>query len=154
LDPRGTPLGGPERAGGTASEDLEDAAHRLASPFEAGCSADYSSGGSGAKRDARRRRAAAALCLAGLQVVVYWHGATLEAAFELRPSTLLLHEAVRDACAYGAAWFDLNPSAGLEGVREFKRCFGTQTLSCPVVVRQSTRTRGLRRLRGRRPDQS
>jgi CelD/BcsL family acetyltransferase involved in cellulose biosynthesis len=100
------------------------------------------------------RAVAGALCLAGPAALVYWHGATLEAAFDLRPSTLLMREIVRDACASGAAWFDFNPSAGLEGVREFKRRFGTQTLSCPVVVRQSTRTRGLRRLRGRRPDQS
>jgi CelD/BcsL family acetyltransferase involved in cellulose biosynthesis len=100
------------------------------------------------------RVVAGALCVAGPEVLVYWHGATLEAAFEYRPSTLLIREVVREACARGMLWFDFNPSAGLEGVREFKRRFGTQTLSCPVVVRRSTRTRGLRRLRDRRPDQS
>lgn len=90
---------------------------------------------------------AGAVCLASASVVVYWHGATLEAAFDLRPSTLLMREIVRDACARGVAWFDFNPSAGLEGVREFKRRFGTLPLACPVVVKESPLRRGVHRLR-------
>lgn len=100
------------------------------------------------------RVVAGTLCVAGPEVQVYWHGATLEAAFEMRPSTLLIREIVREACERGVRWFDFNPSAGLEGVREFKRRFGTQVLPCPVVVKRSARTRALRRLRGRRPHQS
>jgi CelD/BcsL family acetyltransferase involved in cellulose biosynthesis len=77
---------------------------------------------------------------------VYWHGAALQSAFELRPSTLLLAHVIEDACGRGCRWFDFNPSRGLTGVREFKRRFGAQPLYCPVVTHAGFRVEGAERL--------
>ncbi len=87
---------------------------------------------------------AGALCFYARRHVVYWHGAADEAHFELRPVNLLMQEAIRDACGRGAVWFDLNPSGGHEGVRQFKRSLGGESLPSPVVrVRGNWKT-GLR----------
>jgi hypothetical protein len=64
---------------------------------------------------------------------VYWHGAALDEYFNLRPVNLLIQEAIRDACENGYRWFDFNPSGGHEGVRAFKRSFGTRPLPCPII---------------------
>lgn len=74
------------------------------------------------------------VCFYAPQHVVYWHGATLEAHFELGPSKLVMYEAIRHASENGYRWFDFNPSGGLDGVREFKRRFGAVPLACPLVV--------------------
>ena len=58
---------------------------------------------------------------------VYWHGAAYAKFFHLRATTLLLAEAIRDACERGYAYFDFNPSGGHEGTAEFKRRFGAET---------------------------
>ncbi len=87
-----------------------------------------------------RRLIAGALCLYASRHVVYWHGAALESDFKLRPVHLLMYEAIRHACANGFAWFDFNPSGSLEGVRAFKKSFGTQVQPCPVVRRQDRLT--------------
>ena len=79
---------------------------------------------------------AGALCFYSKSHVVYWHGAALEDYFTLRPVNLLLYEAIKHACEQGYAWFDFNPSGGHEGVRAFKRSFGTVSLPCPVVKRR------------------
>ncbi len=89
---------------------------------------------------------AGALCFYAPHHAVYWHGATLERAFEVRPSTLLLAQVIEDACARGCEWFDFNPSGGLAGVREFKRRFGTRPLACPVVTHRSSRARVTERI--------
>lgn len=78
---------------------------------------------------------AGALCFYSSKHAVYWHGAALEEHFHLRPVNLLMFEAIKDACERGLMWFDFNPSGGHEGVRKFKRSFGTQALPCPVVRR-------------------
>jgi hypothetical protein len=61
--------------------------------------------------------------------VVYWHGAAYAEFFHLRATTLLLAEAIRDACERGYLYFDFNPSGGHQGTAEFKRRFGAETKS-------------------------
>jgi CelD/BcsL family acetyltransferase involved in cellulose biosynthesis len=90
---------------------------------------------------------AGALCFTTPWHTVYWHGSALEAYFPLRPVNWLMHEVIRDACERGGTWFDFNPSAGLEGVHEFKQRFGAQELSCPVVSRETARVKLVRRIR-------
>jgi hypothetical protein len=74
---------------------------------------------------------AGALCFYSRNHAVYWHGAALRDYFKLRSVQLLLFEAIRRAVENGFSWFDLNPSGGHEGVKLFKRGFGTSVLSCP-----------------------
>jgi predicted N-acyltransferase len=100
-----------------------------------------------AERDGRI--AAGSLCFYAKRHVVYWHGAAYEEFFKMRPVNLLIYEAARAACDDGYRWFDFNPSGGLEGVRAFKKSFGTVELPCPVVRLESKLLRALRALRGR-----
>lgn len=76
---------------------------------------------------------AGALCFYSRAHAIYWHGAALEEFFPLRPVNLLMHDAIRDACERGCAWFDFNPSGDHEGVKAFKKSFGAQALPSPVV---------------------
>jgi len=76
---------------------------------------------------------AGALCFYSLKHVVYWHGAALGEFFNLRPVNLLICEALKEACDQGFSWFDFNPSGPHEGVRNFKKSFGTQTRRCGIV---------------------
>jgi hypothetical protein len=71
-----------------------------------------------------------ALVLSWGPVAVYWHGATLERAFALRPSHAVVMAAIEDAIARGCRWFDFNPSGGLEGVIRFKEGFGARPVEC------------------------
>jgi hypothetical protein len=57
---------------------------------------------------------------------VGWHGAADPAYFSFHPTNFLVTEIIRDACARGDRWCDLNPSAGLEGVSAFKDAFGAE----------------------------
>ncbi|MBI2966774.1 MAG: GNAT family N-acetyltransferase [Bacteroidetes bacterium] len=77
---------------------------------------------------------AGALCFYAKCHAVYWHGAALDEYFSLRPVNLLLYEAIKDAHSAGFKWFDFNPSGHLEGVRAFKKSFGTVEKLCPAVV--------------------
>ena len=74
-----------------------------------------------------------ALCFHSKRHFVYWHGASIESYFNLRPVTLLLYEVIKNACEKGYVWFDFNPSATLEGVKAFKERFGAQALRCPII---------------------
>ncbi len=74
-----------------------------------------------------------ALCFHSTSHFVYWHGASLQEYFGLRPVNLLLYEIIKNVVDRDFTWFDFNPSGGLEGVRAFKERFGAQTLSCPIV---------------------
>jgi CelD/BcsL family acetyltransferase involved in cellulose biosynthesis len=89
----------------------------------------------------KKATAAGALCLYAKSHVVYWHGAARKEYFPLRPVHLLVHEAVKDAWGQGYSWFDFNPSGGHGGVKSFKKSFGAQRLSCPVVELKSVRAR-------------
>lgn len=55
---------------------------------------------------------------------MYWHAATLERAFGLRPANLVLATAIEDAIGRGYAHFDFGSSGGHEGPAAFKRRFG------------------------------
>jgi hypothetical protein len=50
--------------------------------------------------------------------------ATETDALPLAPSTFLIEEALAHAVAQGLRWYDFGPSAGLEGVAQFKESFG------------------------------
>ena len=65
----------------------------------------------------------------------------MEKYFKVRPTNLLMYEAIKDACDRGYAWFDFNPSGGHEGVEAFKKNFGAQALPAPVIQSTSPRTR-------------
>jgi hypothetical protein len=78
--------------------------------------------------------AAGALCFYAKNHVVYWHGAALEKFFKFKPVNLLIVKAIKHACDNGYKWFDFNPSGNLEGVRKFKKSFGTQEMNCPVIT--------------------
>ena len=52
-------------------------------------------------------------------------------------------EAIEQCCADGYGWFDFNPSGDLEGVRAFKKSFGTEDLPCPMVKVRSKPVKGL-----------
>ena len=73
-----------------------------------------------------------ALCFHSKKHFVYWHGASMETYFNLRPVNLLLYEVIKNACEKKYTWFDFNPSGGLEGVKAFKERFGAQALTCPI----------------------
>lgn len=79
------------------------------------------------------RAVAGALCFYATRHVAYWHGAALEEYFHLRPVQLLLFDIIANAADNGYYWFDFNPSGGHDGVRSFKRGFGTTTLSTPWI---------------------
>lgn len=67
-----------------------------------------------------------AVCFYTGHHVVYWHGASLEQFFPLRPANLLHAEIIRNAYETGYWWYDFNPSGGHEGVVNFKKRFGTE----------------------------
>jgi hypothetical protein len=71
-----------------------------------------------------------ALVLSWGAVAVYWHGATLERSFALRPSHAVVMAAIEEAIERGCRWFDFNPSGGLEGVIRFKEGFGATAVPC------------------------
>jgi lipid II:glycine glycyltransferase (peptidoglycan interpeptide bridge formation enzyme) len=88
-----------------------------------------------------------ALCLYSAKHVGYWSGAALESHLHLRSTSMVVYDAIRDACERGFSWFDFNPSGGHEGVRKFKEHFGCQELPCPSLTWESTRSRLARRVR-------
>jgi lipid II:glycine glycyltransferase (peptidoglycan interpeptide bridge formation enzyme) len=83
-----------------------------------------------------------ALVLSWGEVSVYWHGATLESAFPLRPCHAVVMAAVEDAINRGCRWFDFSPSGGLKGVAQFKEGFGArpvQTAAWELSARPAAR---------------
>lgn len=60
--------------------------------------------------------------------VVYWHGAVDDKFFHKKPVHYMLYDAIKNAIEENYNWFDFNPSGGLDGVRKFKRGFGTTEL--------------------------
>jgi hypothetical protein len=74
-----------------------------------------------------------ALCFHSRKHFVYWHGASVDTYFNLRPVNLLLYEVIKEACEKKYAWFDFNPSGGLNGVKAFKERFGAQAFRCPII---------------------
>lgn len=87
-----------------------------------------------------------ALCFYARSHVVWWHGATFENAFPLRPVHLLIYEALRDASQRKFKWFDFNPSGGHVGVSSFKKHFGTETLPAPMIFHTNRKQRAALKL--------
>jgi hypothetical protein len=85
--------------------------------------------------------AAGAVCFNGPNHVIYWHGAANSDVFHLRPVNLLMSEIASDAARRGKTWFDLNPSGGHEGVKEFKERMGGVSAPSPVVEKATPRPR-------------
>jgi len=88
------------------------------------------------------------LCFYWNRHAVAWSGAGSEEHFKLRPNNLLYEQAIRHAAENGYRWFDCNPSAGLQGVMEFKEHLGAERLQSRVLDRSSPVRRiyeGLRR---------
>lgn len=88
---------------------------------------------------------AGALCFHAKKHVVYWHGAALSKYFNLRPVNLLMYEVIKKSCEHGYKWFDFNPSGEHEGVRAFKKSFGSEELACPVFNREYRITKVINR---------
>jgi hypothetical protein len=53
--------------------------------------------------------------------------------FSSRLVNLLFYEIIKDTCQNGYKWFDFNPSGDHQGVKAFKKNFGTTALSCPLL---------------------
>lgn len=77
------------------------------------------------------------LCLYSNSHVSYWHSAVNDKYFYLKPMHLLIYDAIKDSSEMGYNWFDFNPSGNNKGVKAFKKSFGTISLSCPIIVKQS-----------------
>jgi len=84
---------------------------------------------------------AGALCFYSKKHVVYWHGAAFEKYFYLRPVNLLITEIIRHAGDNGYKWFDFNPSGGHKGVVKFKKSFGAEKLSSPIIENISRKSK-------------
>jgi len=78
------------------------------------------------------------LCFYHNKHVVYWHGASLESYFHLRPVHLLHYHIIKDAKESGYFWYDFNPSGGHEGVERFKNGFGTKKMKTNIYTARST----------------
>jgi len=89
---------------------------------------------------------AGALTFYAKEHVVYWHGAALAKYFHLRPVNLLIYEIIKDTCDKHYRWFDFNPSGGHKGTAAFKRSFGTESLSCPMIYSEIPWIKAVKRL--------
>lgn len=84
----------------------------------------------------KSRPIAGCICFYQNNHVVYWHGASTSANYQLRPAQVLQYTIIKDAITKGYEWYDFNPSAGLEGVVQFKKGFGTQVLPIKVLEKR------------------
>ncbi len=76
------------------------------------------------------------ICFYFNQHVVYWHGASLESSFSMRPVHVLHYKIIENAMDNNFAWYDFNPSGGHSGVEQFKKGFGTVEMSTNVRSHQ------------------
>jgi Acetyltransferase (GNAT) domain len=81
------------------------------------------------------------------QHAVGWHSAAYTRAFDSYAFAILVADAVEEACERGFAWFDLNPSGGLEGVAAFKSRFGGERRAIARVRYQTWLLRSVARVR-------
>lgn len=79
---------------------------------------------------------------------MYWHAATLERAFKLRPANLVLATAIEDACERGWQQFDFGSSGGHAGPEAFKRRFGALERPLPQLQYVAPPLRATGALRG------
>ena len=86
------------------------------------------------------------ICFYAKRHVVAWHAAALEKFFHLRPVNLLRYEVIKNACEQGYSWYDLNPSGGHEGVKQFKKRLGAVSLPCHTMVKEKKSSELMRRM--------
>ncbi len=79
---------------------------------------------------------------------VGWHSAAYTRALDSYAFAVLVADAVEEACDRGFAWFDLNPSGGLEGVAAFKSRFGGERRAIERLRYQTWLLRSVVRVRG------
>ncbi len=84
---------------------------------------------------------AGAIVLTGRNHCDYWHGVMSPRYSKLRPVNLMVSSIIESCCHAGIRWFDFNPSIGLEGVEKFKKSFGTFSVPCPVLRRETLMAR-------------
>jgi len=85
------------------------------------------------------------LCFYHNQHVVYWHGASLETYFHLKPVHVLQYHIIKNAKEAGYSWYDFNPSGGHEGVVKFKRGFGAKKMTTNTFTSKNTLLKIIRR---------
>ena len=68
------------------------------------------------------------------KIVVGWQATSHQDYLHLSPHTLLHYEVIRDSCDKGYCWYDFGPSAGIEGVYNFKKGFRGKELPCPLIL--------------------
>jgi hypothetical protein len=89
------------------------------------------------------------LCFYWNRHAVSWNSAGDAEYFkEYRPNDLLQDHIMRDAAAAGYDWYDCNPSAGFQGVVDFKEHIGAQKLRSRVVNKRSVLRHTAEFLRG------
>lgn len=84
------------------------------------------------------------ICVYSKAHAAYWHGSTLADHLRTGAAKLLKFEVIKAAHAAGHAWYDFNPSAGLEGVKFFKEGFNAEVLPAPIVYVDTTFKRVVR----------
>jgi hypothetical protein len=89
------------------------------------------------------------LCMYARRHAVSWHAATTAAALRTNVAKVQIYHVIEDAFRRGCRWFDFNPSAGLNGVREFKESFAAQALPAPIVYVDARPKRWVRALASR-----
>ena len=72
------------------------------------------------------------LCLYWNRHAVEWHAAFLREFSSYSPNNVIKAALIKDACKRGFAVYDFNPSAGQEGVEQFKESFGAKRVTIPV----------------------
>jgi hypothetical protein len=81
---------------------------------------------------------AGTLCFYWNRHAVSWSSAGRAEFFHrYRPNDLLYDRVIRHAAEHGYRWFDCNPSAGLQGVIDFKQHLGAQKMRSRFVNKRS-----------------
>jgi CelD/BcsL family acetyltransferase involved in cellulose biosynthesis len=90
---------------------------------------------------------AGAIFLYAARTIIYWNGAFCERAAKLRPSNVLLGEAMLRCAAEGFEWLDLGASGIHENVAAFKRRLGAVTVPFGIFTKKSAPTRAIDAIR-------
>ena len=79
---------------------------------------------------------AGCICFYQKTHIVYWHGASLESSFHLKPNHVLHYYIIKNAVENKFKWYDFNPSGGHRGVIKFKEGFGAVKIASDIYHRQ------------------
>jgi hypothetical protein len=89
-----------------------------------------------------------AVCFYHNKHAVQWHSVVDPERFNLGGNQILLRHSIADAAARGYAYYDLNPSGGLEKVEAFKRDFGSRRVPFDNYASLSPGYARIRRIKG------